>query len=195
MLGRALTPFLAAALLAWPWRAGAQSLAARLEEARKLRCKTALCFEPSNAYAVEPVVDLPVSLVWAAGDGALATYYNSTPTSVEFNAGIRFWFAHDVVSVMVYVARPLLRDGDKIRIRGSRFEHGVSAVRRPFPSLGVGAFGDIVQLGVSYDELRNGSTASTRDPNYPAGAALSHAITFSLSLSPMNLARNAQGSK
>lgn len=173
----------------------ADFLSERLAGARRLRCMTAYCFggHGGSKYAVEPVLDLPVGLVWAMGGGALPSYINSHTVNVEFNAGLRFWLGYDIMSVMVYFSRPLIVGDDPIHVSGSNYPFPPSAVHRPFPSFGIGLAGDVLLLGVSYDELRNGATDATRDMSYPANYVLSRSITFSLGFSLFNAAKNAVG--
>lgn len=168
-------------------------LAERLRAGRELRCVTAYCYGgvDGTKFGIEPVLDLPVGLVWSAGSGALTSYINSHTVNVEFNAGVRFWLGYDIMSVSIYFSRPLITGDDTIRVAGSSFEHSPDAVHRPFPSIGLGFAGDLVQLGISYDQLRNGGTASTRDPSYPANSVLSRSLTFSLGFSLFNLSKQA----
>jgi hypothetical protein len=168
-------------------------LAERLRAGRALRCLTAYCYGgvDGTKFGIEPVLDLPVGLVWSAGSGALTSYVNSHTVNVEFNAGLRFWVGYDIMSVSIYFSKPLITGSDSIRVAGSSFEHTPSAVHRPFPSLGLGFAGDVLLLGISYDQLRNGSTDGTRDRAYPANAVLSRSLTFSLGFSLFNISKNA----
>lgn len=172
-----------------------RTLSERLQGARKFRCKMAYCWGglDGTKMAIEPVLDLPVGLVWAVGQGALPAYINSNNFSAEFNLGLRWWFAYDKVSLMVYISQPITSSGEKIRIEGSTFEHSKESIHRSYPSVGLGIFGDSLILGFSYDVLRNGSSASSQDPNYPPNEVLSRAATFTLAISPFNMSKNALG--
>lgn len=171
----------------------AKTLPARIWPSRKLRCMTAYCFGgiDHTKYGIEPVLDLPFAITWSAAGGALGSYVNSHALNVEFNAGLRYWFAYDTASIMVYISRPVIQSTDPIQIPGSTFQHNPSAIRRPYPSLGIGLFGDLLLFGVSLDELRNGTAEQTKDPKYPAGDVLSRSLTVSIGLSFFNAARNA----
>jgi hypothetical protein len=168
-------------------------LAERLRAGRQLRCITAYCYGgvDGTKFAIEPVLDLPVGLVWSAGNGALTSYVNSHTVNVEFNAGLRFWLGYDIMSVSLYFSKPLITGNDPIRVSGSSFEHSPDAIHRPFPSIGLGFAGDAVTLGISYDQLRNGATDNKRDPAYPANSVLSRSLTFSLGISLFNLSKQA----
>lgn len=171
-----------------------KSLPAALMGATTFRCKMALCWGGKGAkYAIEPVLDLPFSLTWSMGDGALPGYINSHVVNLEFNAGLRFWFAYDIASVAVFVSEPVIKSGDPILVDGSSFAHGSGSIHRSFPSVGFGFFGDALLLGVSYDVLRNGAADQNQDRNFPPNEVLSRSLTFSLGFSFLNLTRNQIG--
>lgn len=169
------------------------SLQSQLAPWTQFRCKVALCWGGDNRYAIEPVLDIPVNLIWAAGHSALTDYINSNVVNLEFNAGLRFWFAHDIASIAVFISRPVIKSNEPIRVDGSDFSHSPSAVHRSYPSLGLGFFGDVLLIGVAYDVLRNGASEENQDPNYPPNAVLSRSLTFSLGFSFLNMARNQVG--
>lgn len=173
------------------------TLASRLIGTTSFRCKMALCWGGSSGrkFAFEPLLDLPVSLTWSMGDGALPGYINSHLVNLEFNAGLRFWFAHDAASIAVYVSEPIIKSSDPIRVDGSSFSHTAGAIHRSYPSLGFGFFGDSLLLGLSYDVLRNGAADENQDPNFPPNEVLSRSLTFSIGFSFLNMTRNQIGRK
>jgi hypothetical protein len=78
--------------------------------------------------------------------------------------------------------------------------HGYSfakdAIRRPYPTLIIGTAGDIVQLSISYDQLRNRlsgeETPGLRsDPAYRPDEVLARTVTFGLAINPFTGLRNA----
>lgn len=173
----------------------------RLSRARKARCKTALCWGGSDSteLALEPIGEIPVGKTFTPDffrprDG-LAGFVNNHDVSLTLAAGMRFWFYYDVVSLSVYFSTPLL-DGDAtIRLDGSTFEHPFSRVRRPFPGIGIGLFGDIMWVGLDYNELRNGDSDMGRDPDYPRNAVIDRALTITVGIAPITLARTGLGAK
>jgi hypothetical protein len=168
------------------------TLKQRLARVLDVRCLTAICWggPDGRRYGVEPLIDLPVGIVWSVGRGSLSSYINSSAMSVEFNAGLRLWVANDLFSVSAYFAKPVARPGDSIRLRGSQKSHSVDAIHRPYPSVGFGFFGDILHLGIAYDVLVNRSD-ERGDPSYPPNEVLSRSISFTLGVSTFTTARNA----
>jgi hypothetical protein len=169
-----------------------RSLRVELAESRSVRCMTAVCWgDGGTQYAVEPVVDLPIGIAFAVGGGSLTSYLNANKLSIEFNAGLRFWFWHDRLSVMIFFSKPVLETGDRIRLEGSEFEHPTSSVHRPYPNIGFGFFGDLLQVGIAYDVLVNGDARSDRDPSYRPNQVLSQALIITIGFSTVLTARTA----
>jgi hypothetical protein len=167
-------------------------LTRELSASRYIRCQVALCWgDQGTEWAVEPVLDLPIGIVWSAGSGALTSYINANKLNIEFNAGLRFWMWHDRFSIMLYFAAPVVRGDDKIRLEGSGFEHPTSSIQRPFPSVGIGFFGDILQFGFAYDLLINGDGDQDRDPRYRPNQVLSRSLTITLGFATVLTARTA----
>jgi hypothetical protein len=173
----------------------ASSLEARIAGARQGRCATAYCFGGTDGtkYAFEPVVDLPIGLTWAIGNGTLANHINASGLDVRLNAGARFWFAYDLVSVAVLLFQPSLTTSDEITVPGATEPFGSEAVRRPYPSIAFGFAGDLFLLTVSYDQLRNVRSNGSHDPNFLPDEVLSRTVTFGLYLAPLTAARNGIG--
>jgi hypothetical protein len=173
----------------------AKHLADRLAGVRRARCATAYCWGGTDGreYAIEPALDLPIGMYWSAGGGALANYVNANNIKIHASAGLRFWLAYDVISLGVLLAQPELTDSQKtIDFRDRTLS--TSQLRRPYPTLVVGIWGDIVQLSVSYDELRNASRNSeSYIPDYAANAVLSRTLTLGVALNPVTAARNGIG--
>jgi hypothetical protein len=167
----------------------------RLAGVRRARCATAYCWGgvDGRKFAVEPTVDLPIGMYWSAGGGALAQYVNANNIKIHAAAGLRYWFAYDAMSIGILLAQPELTEAQST-VDFKDKSLSTSQVRRPYPTLIVGVWGDIIQLSVSYDELRNPSRSSANYiQDYPANAVLSRAVTFGVALNPVTAARNGVG--
>ncbi len=165
-----------------------------LADARRARCATAICWGPSNKWAVEPLVELPIGKAVALPtSGSLAAYVNSSTVDVSVSAGIRFWLWWDWVSVSIYLSRPLIDGADTVPVKRTGFLFPRSQIRRPLPGLGVGLFGDVLWLGVDYDQLRNGQTPETMSTQFPPNEVVSHAVVFSFAIAPLAGIRNGLG--
>lgn len=164
-----------------------------LKYARRARCATALCWGPSYKWALEPLVEMPVGKTFSLPGSSLSQYMNSNEIQVSFNAGLRAWLWWDWVSVSVYMSKVVITGNDAINTSTSGFALPVSQMRRPFPGLGIGLFGDILWLSVDYDQLRNGNSPSTKSPDFPANSLVSHAFTFTLAIAPIAGIRNGIG--
>ena len=173
----------------------AATLPDRLAAARRSRCATAYCFggATGDRYALEPVLDLPIGLTWAIGNGVLARHVNSNGLDVRLNAGVRFWAEYDLVSIAVLLFQPSLTSPREIHYPGLEQPLGNEAIRRPYPSLAIGFVGDILLLTLSYDQLRNVRSNGGHDPNFLPNEVLSRAFTFGLYLAPITTARNGLG--
>jgi len=170
------------------------SLSAATLAMRRARCATAICFGQDFKYGLEPLVELPVGKTFTSnGLGALANFENSHDISATFTAGLRFWILHDAISFSIYLSKPLFAQHGTLRVAGSPFEYGEQNVRRPYPGLALGFLADVIWIGMDIDELRNGDTDTTRDPNFPRNAVVSRAPVFTIALSPITLTRNALG--
>jgi hypothetical protein len=182
------------------------SASGALESAREARCVTAICFggdttdprtgKPKMAtkYAIEPLAELPVGKAFTAWDShSLGTFINNHDVSVQLAAGLRFWAFDDLMSVSVYLAKPLIATDDHIRVQGSTYEQPVSRVKQPYPGVALGFMGDMLWLGFDINELHNGSSDSDRDLRYGRDQVISRAYTFTLALTPITTARNAIG--
>jgi hypothetical protein len=176
--------------------APASKIAVRLASARQVRCRTAYCWggHDGTEAAFEPLLDIPIGVSFALLEGgALASFANSNDLSLQFTAGLRFWFWNDIASIAIYVAKPVYLADSKVKVTGSDFEHPTTAIRRLGPSLGLGLFGDILFLRAGFDQLRNGATPGSADPRYPPNKVLSQAITVTIGIAPFTAARNAAG--
>jgi hypothetical protein len=177
---------------------GGKTFANFFGNARAARCRTAICgFGADDTwFAVEPLGEIPVgkTFVFPGVDSGLADFVQNHDVSVTLAAGLRFWFFYDWVSLSVYLSSPLY-DGDAtIRLRGSDFEHSPARLKRPYPGVGLGLIGDLLWIGVDYNELRNGDTDASRDPDFARNAVISRAWTISFGLAPITLARSGLGS-
>lgn len=164
-----------------------------MKGARASRCATALCWGPSNKFAFEPLAELPIGKSFAFPNSGLARYVNSNDIQVSFNAGVRFWMAWDWVSLSVYLSKPILHQGEAIHVSGSNTEFSTSQVRRPYPGVAIGLFGDILWLAFDYDQLRNGNAGVQRAPEYRPNEIVSHAYTFTIAIAPIAGIRNGLG--
>jgi hypothetical protein len=168
----------------------------RLYGARRARCATALCWggDDDTKHAIEPVVDLPISLYWALGNGSLANHINGNRLQLSVAAGVRYWFAYDVASVGLILAQPSLANDEPIRIAQSDQEFPSSAVSRPFPTLMLGFWGDVFMVTVSYDQLRNRRPGGgVVDESFRPGEVVSRTVTLGVSLNVVAATRNAIG--
>jgi hypothetical protein len=171
-----------------------RTLADRLRGAREVRCYTAYCWGGDGTkYGVEPILDLPIGISWALGSGSLANYINANRVDVSVSAGLRVWFAYDIASVGVLIARPSLSNQASIELEHSDVAFQSAAVSRPFPTLVLGFWGDVFSLTASYDQLRNTDGSGAADPNYLPNAVLSRTVVLGLSINPFTAARNAVG--
>jgi hypothetical protein len=161
--------------------------------ARDARCKTAICWGPSNRWGIEPLAELPIGKTFAVTPSGLGKYINSSGISVRFNAGLRFWWAWDWVSAAVYFATPDLANKETIVISGSPFRYPVSQIRRPIPGFALGFFGDTLWVGLDYDQLRNGGAETTRDERFPTNEIVSHALSITIAVAPVAGFRNGIG--
>ena len=175
-------------------RSSSSGLVERLGSARRARCYTAYCFGGRDGakYALEPMLDLPIGTSFALGDGSLSAFTNSLDISIQFSAGLRFWFLYDLASVSIMFAKPVYSGRDTVRLKNSSFEHPTSSIRRIGPSIALGFFGDVLFLGGGYDVLTNGPGTSG-DPNYGPNDVLSRTVTVTLGLAPFAAARNVAG--
>jgi hypothetical protein len=172
-----------------------RTLSDRLRGAREVRCFTAYCWGGDGTkYAIEPILDLPIGISWALGNGSLANYINANRFDVTVSAGIRLWFSYDVASIGVLIARPSLSNKATIQFEYSPATFTEASVTRPFPTLVFGFAGDVFMITASYDQLRNtDGSGMAVDPNYLPNEVLSRAFVFGLSINPFTAARNAVG--
>ena len=161
--------------------------------ARQGRCGTALCWGPSYKFAFEPLAELPIGKNFAFPNSSLARYVNSTDVQITFNAGVRFWMAWDWVSIAVYLSKPILHQGETIHVSGASTSFSTSQVRRPYPGVGVGLFGDLLWISFDYDQLRNGNSGALYAPEFRPNEVVSHAYTFSFAIAPIAGIRNGLG--
>lgn len=160
------------------------------------RCSTAICFDNGPArhwLGIEPLVELPIGIGFAVGSSSLTDYVNNHDLRVDLAAGARVWLFRDVVSLSVYISKPLI--DSSIRLRGSDFVYPGSSVRRPYPGFALGFLFDSIWLGFDRNELRNGDgkDGSALSPDFPPNAVVSSAWTITLALEPVTAFRTAIG--
>lgn len=161
--------------------------------ARNARCQTALCWGPSNKFAFEPLAELPVGKTFALSHSGLARYINGTDVAVSFTAGLRFWSHWDWFSIAIYLSKPLVVNKDLIHVSGSTHEFNSSQIRRPYPGLAIGLFGDNLWISLDYDQLRNGNYGDQRAPEFRPNDIVSHTLTLSVAIAPVTGFRNGIG--
>lgn len=171
-----------------------RTLESRLARVRKARCMTAYCFggPDGRRYGIEPILDLPIGMFWGVGQGALAGYINSNNIKIQFTAGLRYWFAGDTMSVGVLLAQPDLTSAAQDTVEFRERSIPASQIRRPYPTVVLGVWGDILQLSLSYDTLRNAKSSDTANyiPEFAPNSVLARTITIGLAISPLTAARN-----
>lgn len=170
-----------------------RSFRGAMADARIARCATAICWGPSNRFAFEPLAELPIGKSFSFSRSGLGRYINGNEIQVSFNAGVRFWAMWDWVSVSVYLSKPLLDAAEVITVYGSAHEFSASQVRRPFPGLGVGLFGDLLWLSADFDQLRNGNSGALRAPEFRPNDVVSRTMTFTVAIAPLAGLRNGLG--
>jgi hypothetical protein len=137
------------------------------------------------------MAELPIGGTFALGSSSLASFDNSNPLTIQFSAGVRFWFWSDLASISIYVAQPVYTSGSKLSIPGAALAHSASDVRRLGPSVALGFLGDLLFIGGGIDQLANGTVGSSdNDPAYAPGQVLSRALTITIGFAPLAAARN-----
>ena len=164
---------------------------------RQARCSTALCWGSDNFFALEPMLELPVGGMAAfrgkGEDGALSKYINSNTFTVSVAAGVRFWFAWDIVSFSVYYSKLIPTEpNNTLSLPGSEYMYAPSQIRRKYPGLAIGLLNDIFFIGIDYNQLRNRS-GTDKDPNHLANSVVDSAWTVSIGFAPITLIRNTVG--
>lgn len=172
-----------------------QSFTHRTAGIRRIRCLTAFCWGGSDGtkFAVEPILDMPVSMYWAAGESGLARHINATGLQLTIHAGVRFWFAYDKLSLGLILAEPELTKTARFGIDTSDKMFGPEAIYRPWPTLSLGILADVVSVSVSYDQLRNTDGTSAVDPQFRQNQVLSRTVTMGVSINTFTAMRNAFG--
>jgi hypothetical protein len=164
-----------------------------VDELLRARCQVAICFGENRAVGIEPLVELPIGKSFSASTGPVADYVNNHDIQVDLAAGIRVWGFRDIVSLAVYLSRPL--SDRSVRIPGSDFQYPSTALRRPYPGVALGLLWDSIWLGFDRDELRNpdSTVGVTRDPGYPPNALVGSSWTLTLALQPVTAFRTGIG--
>lgn len=161
--------------------------------ARAGRCGTAVCWGPGYKWALEPLVELPVGKSFSLPGSSLAKYLNSNELQVSFNAGIRLWLWWDWISISTFMSKVLVTGNDTIYTATSGVPLPASQLRRPFPGLGIGLFGDMLWISMDYDQLRNGNVMATKSPDFRPNEIVSHAFTFTIAVASIAGLRNGIG--
>jgi hypothetical protein len=165
------------------------------------RCSTAICFNngsSKNWLGIEPLVELPIGKSSAIGHTSLSNWVNNHDLRVDLAAGVRVWFFRDVISLSVYLSKPL--NDTPVRLEGSPFVYPATSIRRPYPGVALGLLFDSIWLGFDRDELRNGdghdgvqTGSGALNPAYPPNEVISSAWTFTVALQPVTAFRSAIG--
>ncbi len=93
----------------------------------------------------------------------------------------------------MFLSKPIITQNEIIHVSGSTHNFTTSQVRRPFPGIGVGLFGDILWLSIDYDQLRNGNSGDLRAPEFRPNDVVSHTGTITLAIAPVAGIRNGLG--
>lgn len=162
----------------------------------RARCGTAVCFDNGDQkdwLGIEPLVELPVGKSVSLSNSSLASYVDNHELRIDLAAGARVWFFRDLISVSVYISKPLTDGG--IRLEGSPFVYPGASIRRPYPGIGVGLLFDSLWLGFDRDELRNGDGQDTNalNPAFPPNKVISSTWTLTVALQPVTAFRTAIG--
>ena len=160
------------------------------------RCATAICFangESQYWLGIEPLVELPVGISSALGNTGLAEYINNHELSIDLAAGLRVWLFDDMVSISLYLSKPLIESS--VRVEGSSFVYPGTAVRRSFPGFALGLFFDSIWIGFDRNELRNGDSDNPMafNPDFAPNVVVSSAWTITVALQPVTAFRTALG--
>jgi hypothetical protein len=162
----------------------------------RARCSTAICFaNGADQYwlGIEPLVELPVGISSAIGNTSLAEYINNHELRVDLAAGLRVWLFDDVVSLSVYLSKPLI--DSNVRPVGADFAYPGTAVRRAFPGFALGLLFDSIWVGFDRNELRNGDGENPMafNSDFPPNYVVSSAWTVTIALQPVTAFRTAIG--
>jgi len=162
----------------------------------RARCATAICFdngEKKDWLGIEPLVELPVGKSLALSKSSLSNYVDNHELRIDLAAGARVWLFRDIVSVSVYISKPLT-DG-RIRLEGSPFVYPAASIRRPYPGIALGLLFDSLWLGFDRDELRNGDGQDVMavNPDFPPNTVVSSTWTLTVALQPVTAFRTAIG--
>ena len=156
------------------------------------RCALAIC-PWGTALGIEPLVELPFGKSFSASNGAVADYVNNHDLHIDLAAGVRVWMFEDIISLAVYLSKPLT--DHTVRIPGSVFEYPATALRRPYPGVALGLLYDTLWVGLDHDELRNpdGTSGIARDATYPPNALVGSSWTVTVAIQPVTAFRNGIG--
>jgi hypothetical protein len=162
----------------------------------RARCATAICFdngEKKDWLGIEPLVELPVGKSLALSNSSLSNYVDNHELRIDLAAGARVWLFRDIVSVSLYISKPLT-DG-RIRLEGSPFVYPAASIRRPYPGIALGLLFDSLWVGFDRDELRNGDGQDTMavNPDFPPNTVVSSTWTMTVALQPVTAFRTAIG--
>lgn len=167
-----------------------------VETLLRARCASAICFDngaTKDWLGIEPLVELPFGQSFGLSNSGLNDYVNNHELHVDLAAGVRVWLFRDVISVSMYMSKPL--SDSRVRLEGSPFVYPASAIRRPFPGFALGALFDSIWIGFDRDELRNGDgqEGSTLNPDFPPNKVISSTWTLTIALQPVTAFRTAIG--
>ncbi|HEX6276809.1 MAG TPA: hypothetical protein VFZ53_27405 [Polyangiaceae bacterium] len=162
----------------------------------RARCATAICFDNGDKkdwLGIEPLVELPTGKSFSLSTSSLSSYVDNHDLRIDLAAGARVWLFRDVVSVSVYISKPLT--DAPVRLEGSSFVYPASSVRRPYPGFALGLLFDSLWLGFDRDELRNGDgqDGAALNPEYPPNEVISSSWTLTVALQPVTAFRSAIG--
>lgn len=144
-------------------------------------------------WAIEPLAELPVGAMMAVPNSALAKFINGNDISVTFTAGVRFWLLWDWFSLDIHLSKPLYPSDKTIRLSSTGAEYDASSVRRVVPGLGIGLVGDVLWLGVDYDQLRHRPVVDGALDPFKPNDVITGAVVFTVAIAPVAAFRNGIG--
>jgi hypothetical protein len=163
----------------------------RMTAARHARCALALCWGGNDGteYALELLADVPLGYFFGLGSSGVADYISANGFSASIAAGVRWWFAYDVVSLgLVFVNVDLSKARD-IHIPSSSATFSPGDLHMTYPGLQLGIGGDVLALTVNIVELRNPDDASRADPKFGPNDVVSRGVSVGIAISPLALGR------
>jgi len=149
------------------------------------RCKLALCFQHRKSgrlWGLEFLAEVPMGFTFSAHvNSSFGRFLNERPATISVKGGVRFIIPNLYFSsISAYMSTRDVTGFTAIKLDGNRFEYDPGSIRRPYPGVSVGLFGDLFWLGFDIEELRN--LGESPNPAFPVGATVARTITFTLAI-------------